>query len=598
MRYRIGATRLAVGVLLAAAPIASAAEPAPAPERPMPDKSIAFYVGKNRTASGATMLGGFGHEPSSHWTEIVPRRQHPPGSTITVGATGEADLPGRLTEIPQVPETAKYITSNYSEFAGFPAPLTNGGLNEHQVAARDVWSDSRPELVEMTPPGQTGPNYSDLSRIAMERARSAREAVEILGRLIDEHGYTTYGGNSHLFADENEGWVFIEFAGGQGMWAAERLGPDDVRVSYPGYIGDFPTDHQRDPDHLGSANLVDFAVRQGWWDPDSGEPFNLQEVYGTPFPGHPGRSTPDDEAPWRHPPTLEQELRALGEVTLTDMQRMVRDPRWSDDRAGYGHVAELRDDLPHPDLATLWVANTAAITAPYIPFHIGAATVPPEYSQHRYLTSGAAADYLDPEYAAQEATRSATYLSKRLMYYTCDRPEVFLSEVTRAFEGFEARIMADVEEVERRAAEAYREGRDERARALLTEWSGDWAMEGLALTEHLVEDVEARTKERFGIREPEVEVPPGVTARPRSLDMSLPEDAVAARDRVHCDLGGGWAEGTTVDRKGQAGDPDAVPDYRAADEREQGFPWPPVVGAAVGGLLVGAAVMFFVRRRA
>ncbi|MER6988068.1 C69 family dipeptidase [Saccharopolyspora hirsuta] len=595
---RPGALALAAAVVVLTAPAAAAAPAAPPPTRPMPDKSIAFYVGKNRTENGATLLGGFGHEPSSHWLEIVPRQQHEPGSTITVGATEEADLPGRLTQIPQVPETAKYITSNYSEFAGFPAPLTNGGLNEFQVAARDVWSDSRPELVEMTPPGQTGPNYSDLSRIAMERAHSAREAVEILGELIDEHGYTTYGGNSHLFADADEGWVFIEFAGGKGLWAAERLGPDDVRVSYPGYIGDFPLDYQDNPDYAGSPNLVDFAVEQGWWDPASGKPFNLQEVYGTPFPGHPGRSTPDDEAPWRHPPTLEDELRQLGKVSLVDMQRMVRDPRWSDDRSGYGQVAELKSDLPHPELATLWVANTAAVTAPYIPFHIGAETVPPEYSQHRYLTSGAAANYLSPEYAAQEATRSATYLSKRLMYYTCDRPEVFLTDVTKALEGFEARIMAEIGDTEKQAAEAYAAGDVQRARALLTDWSNGWAMEGVDLTEYLVEDVEARTKEQFGIRRPAVEPPPGVTAKAESLDMSLPEGSISARDRVNCDLGNGWAEGSTVDRKGQLGDPDAVPDYHASARTGGSFPWLPVSIAALGGLVIGAGAALLARRRA
>ncbi|MEV5536117.1 C69 family dipeptidase [Saccharopolyspora shandongensis] len=599
LRHRFGALGSAMAMAVLAAPIA-VADPATPPQqqvRPMPDKSIAFYVGKNRTENGATLLGGFGHEPSSHWLEIVPRQQHEPGSTITVGATEEADLPGRLTQIPQVPETAKYITSNYSEFAGFPAPLTNGGLNEYQVAARDVWSDSRPELVEMTPPGQTGPNYSDLSRIAMERAHTAREAVQILGDLIDRHGYTTYGGNSHLFADANEGWVFIEFAGGKGLWAAERLGPDDVRVSYPGYIGDFPVDHRNDPDHMGSPNLVDFAVQQGWWNPADGRPFNVQQVYGTPFPGHPGKSTPDDEAPWRHPPTLEEELRRLGEVSLVDMQRMVCDPRWSDDRSGYGQVAELKADLAHPELATLWVANTAAITAPYIPFHIGAETVPPEYGQHRYLTSGAAANYLSPEYAAQEATRSATYESKRLMYYTCDRPEVFLADVTKAFEGFEAQMLGEIGGVEQQAAEAYRAGDAPRARALLTDWSNKWAMDGLDLTEYLVADVEGRTKEQFGIRKPAVEPPPGVTARAESLDMSLPEGSISARDRVNCDLGNGWADGTTVDRKGQVGDPNAVPDFRAATRTDRPFPWLPVTIAAVVGLALGAAAMFFARRR-
>ena len=48
----------------------------------------------------------------------------------------------------------------------------------------------------MTPDPQTGPNYSDLSRIVMERARSAEEAVELVGELIDTWGYSTYGGNS------------------------------------------------------------------------------------------------------------------------------------------------------------------------------------------------------------------------------------------------------------------------------------------------------------------------------------------------------------------------------------------------------------------
>ena len=153
-------------------------------------------------------------------------------------------MPGEFIEIPQVRRTFRYLTMNYSEYEGFPPPLTNGGLNEHNVAARDVWSPSRQELVAMTPNPQTGPQYSDLSRIAMERARTAREAVEIIGALIDEYGYSTYGGNSHMFADKDEGWVLINFAGGQGLWVAERLGTDEVRMSYPGYIREIPAGFQ------------------------------------------------------------------------------------------------------------------------------------------------------------------------------------------------------------------------------------------------------------------------------------------------------------------------------------------------------------------
>src|SRR5688572_4606010 len=184
--------------------------------------SYGIYVGNKLTADGSVFLAGYGDEPSSHWLEIVPARDWPAGATIKVGATAAANYPGELIEIPQVRRTAKYLTMNYSAFAGFPAPLTNGGLNEHHVAARDIWSPSRKELREMTPRPQRGLNYSDLSRIVMERARSAREAVEIVGSLINQYGYATYGGNSHLFADADEGWVLIEFAGGKGLWVAQR----------------------------------------------------------------------------------------------------------------------------------------------------------------------------------------------------------------------------------------------------------------------------------------------------------------------------------------------------------------------------------------
>ncbi|GAA4835369.1 hypothetical protein GCM10025787_14050 [Saccharopolyspora rosea] len=591
-------------MLLGPAPAAGAA-PGPGAHTPTParksgsDKSFAVYIGKNLTADGHTFLGGFGHEPSSHWLDIVPHRTHPPGATTQVGATGEADMPGELSRIPQAPETARYITSNYSEFSGFPAPLTNGGLNEYGVAARDVWSDSRPELVEQTPNPQHGPNYSDLSRIAVERAHSAREAVQIVGSLIDEYGYTDYGGNSHLFADANEGWVLVEFAGGRGLWAAERLGPDDVRVSYPGYIDHFPTDWAHDPNYLASPNLVSYAQQRGWWEP--GTPFDPQRVYGTPFPGKPVRpgqpADPGDPSPYRHPPSLEAEFRMLRPVRLQDVMRIVRDPRWSDDRSGYGQVAELDDSLPNAELAKLWVANTAAVTAPYIPIYIGTQWIPPEYRQHRYLTHNSAAEYLDPQFAEQEATESATQTFKRLMYATCSRPRQYLGTVTRAFEGFEAQILDGQRDVEQRAAGQFRNGDAAGARSTLTRASTGWAVDGLRLGDHLLDDELRKSEQHGGIREPQVAVPPGETTNPDSTDMSLRSEDTA-RDRINCDLGGGWADGGTLAKKGEYGDPADVPDFEAADDSAPaGGGWWAYALAGLGGLVVGVAAMALLRRR-
>ncbi|MQA07816.1 MAG: peptidase U34 [Pseudonocardiaceae bacterium] len=599
-------TTVAVGLLLAAPPASTAQHTSPARKPPAPhaaspgDKSFAVYIGKNLTENKHPFLGGFGHEPSSHWIDIVPRRTYQRGTTMRVGATGEADIPGQLTRIPQASNTARYITSNYSEFAGFPAPLTNGGLNEHGVAARDVWSDSRQELVDQTPTPQRGPTYSDLSRIAMERAHSAREAVRILGDLVNKYGYTTYGGNSHMFADANEGWVFIEFAGGERLWAAERLGPDDVRVSYPGYIGDFPANWRNNPDYMASPNLVDYAVRRGWWRSNSGKPFNLRDAYGTPFPGQPveigEKADPKDEGPYRHPPSLEAEFRKLNPVKLQDVMRIVRDPRWADDRSGYGHVAELDDSLPDPAMAKLWVATTSAITAPYIPVYIGTRTAPPEYRQHRYLTHDSASEFLDPEFAEQESTEYATQTYKQLLYSTCARPEKYLDGVTSALEGFEAEIIDGIQDSESEAGEKFRSGSKRDAQIVLTDVTSEWSLKGLDLANYLLDDQRERTRADGGVHIPRVPVPEGATANTQSMDMSLRSEE-SARDRVNCDVGGGWSDGGTLARKGTYGDPEDVPDYAQGAAGEDSESWWLFGITGVGGILVGAGAMWFATRR-
>jgi hypothetical protein len=481
-----------------------------------PAKSIAIYVGRALTADGSVLLGGFGHEPSSHWYEVTPRRSFPAGTTIEVGITRDARIPGRRLRIPQVPATYRFITTNYSEFAGFPPPLTNGGLNEHHVAARDVWSPSRPELVAMTPRPQTGLNYSDLSRIAMERATTAREAVEIVGRLIEEHGYATYGGNSHLFADPEEGWVLIDYAGGQGLWAAERLGPDEVRVLYPGHIGDFPVDFRSDPDHMGSDNLVSFAVEQGWWDPERGEPFNLHEVYGRTFPSHPSREDPHNL--FRYPPRLEEEVAALAPVRLQDMMALVRDPRWSNDGAGYGQVAHLREGVP-AELGVLWMSITGAVASPFVPVHLGVRDVPAEYKQHRYMTKASDRAFLDGEYAPLEGTRSAFRSHKRLLYHTCEHPERFLETVTADLEAFETRLVSEQGALEEEVADLVAAGLADSAASVLTRYTEGRLLAALELGEALVTRVETETREDFGIRMPATEVPAGASWRPESEAM-------------------------------------------------------------------------------
>ena len=456
--------------------------------------SYAIYVGRNLTADGATLLGGTGDEPSSHWLEIVPRTKHASGVTIRVGADARADFPGELMEIPQAPETAGYITMNYSEFAGFPAPLTNGGLNEYGVAVRDVWSESRKELQDMTPKPQHGLNYSDLSRIVMERARSAREAVEIVGALIDRYGYATYGGNSHFFADAVGGWVLIDFAGGQGLWIAERVGPDEIRMSYPGYILEIPLDFAKHPDrYRGSRNFISFAIEHGWYDPKSGRPFDVNTVYQTGK----GRSPAVR--------VIEERLKqrtAAHKLTLRDFMDTVRDPLVSGDQNGYGQVASLRAGATRSEMHLLWVAATGSITTPFVPYWTGNETVLPEYGKHRYLSSRESEGFVTKDFQIQEASQFAYVTFKRLMYYTCDKPDKFLPEVTEALTAFENQSIAEVVSVEARAAKLFAAGEQALARDVLTSYSNQRALDALHLGEALLASIEARHRLLYGYRAP------------------------------------------------------------------------------------------------
>ena len=462
--------------------------------------SYSIYIGNNLTADGKVLVGGYGDEPSSHWLEIVPERTHPPGTTITVGVTANADFPGQLTQIPQVERTAKYIGVNYSYYKGVPAPLINGGLNQHHVAVRDVWSPSRKELQEMTPKEQTGPNYSDLARIVLGRATSARHAVEIVGDLITKFGYSTYGGNSHLFADCNEGWIVIEFAGGQGLWIAERLGPDEIRVSRPGYIGEIPMNFQDDSNYLGSPNLIEFATAQGWFDPSDDKPFNVNSVYG------------DGQMQWQGVAWMHAELtkRAKNRITLKDMMWAIRHPELTGDMAGYGQIIELRPNI-YPEMGMLWHTQTAPVSAPFTPFFLGTTDIPPEYKKHRYLTAGESALFMNPETdipeqrstvsQAIESTRSAFATFKRLFYLTMQHPEKFLPEVTEAVEAFEAKLIDQIPVIEKTADTLYKAGEPELARNYLTSFSNTEATSALSLAEALSASIEARTRLLYGFDE-------------------------------------------------------------------------------------------------
>ena len=78
-----------------------------------------------------------------------------------------------------------------------------GNINEHQVAIGESTWGGHEELVDTT--GNSVIDYGSLIQIALERSKTAREAIEVMTDLVDKYGYAS-SGESFSIADKNEVW--------------------------------------------------------------------------------------------------------------------------------------------------------------------------------------------------------------------------------------------------------------------------------------------------------------------------------------------------------------------------------------------------------
>jgi len=194
----------------------------------------------------------------------IPAADHEPGTMITI-----TDWSGNLRgEIPQVAHTYAVV----------------GLMNEHQLTISETTSEGRLEL--QNPDGLL--HYWDLMRYALQRATTAREAIDVMTSLVNEHGYRSTG-ETFSIADPHEAWIMEMIGPGPGgagaIWVARRV-PDGMICFHANKarIGEFPLD---DPENCRYAeNAISFAIEKGYYDPESGEPFRFCDVYCPPTPAN------------------------------------------------------------------------------------------------------------------------------------------------------------------------------------------------------------------------------------------------------------------------------------------------------------------------
>ena len=121
-----------------------------------------------------------------------------------------------------------------------------GNINEHQVVIGETTFTGRKELID----SKGIIDYGSLMYIALQRSKSAREAIKVMTDLVTEHGYYS-SGESFSIGDKNEAWILELNGKGEGnigaVWVARRI-PDGYISGHANQsrITTFPLD---DPDN-------------------------------------------------------------------------------------------------------------------------------------------------------------------------------------------------------------------------------------------------------------------------------------------------------------------------------------------------------------
>ena len=385
-------------------------------------------VGKKASVDGSAMVSHTVDGWYDHRIRIVPGGKHKKGEMVPIEKnicyqTMPTKPLIKMGEIPQAEVTYTYF------HVGYPF------MNEHQLMIGESTWGGRDET--FCDAGWMV--IEQLQVLALQRTKTAREAIKLMGELAEKYGYGD-SGEALAIADPEEVWLF-EICGPGPLWkpgsdkpganwVARRIPDDCISViANRARIGEIDWDDKEN--FMYSENVRDFAKEQGWW--KEGEPFVYRLAYDDPdaqrhYPIcgrrewrffdlfapsqklsptagiYPLFVKPDEKLSVKDiirlnrdsyegtPYDLSKTLaggpfecpvyyRANADQRPEGLKSVYWERNISVYRASYTFVSQSRSWLPDPIGGVLWFSEDMASTSVYMPIYCGVTSVPKAYSE-------------------------------------------------------------------------------------------------------------------------------------------------------------------------------------------------------------------------
>ena len=217
-----------------------------------------FIISKGATTDSSTMIT---YSADSHvlYGELYlrPARDYPRRTMLDIYEWDTGKYLGKI----------KQVTHTYSVV---------GNINEHQVAIGETTYTGREELQDTT----AILDYGNLMYITLQRVKTAREAIILMGDLLSEYGYYSTG-ESLSISDPEEVWIMELIGKGVdnkgAVWVARRI-PDGYISGHANQarISTFPLDDAENC--LESKDVISFAGEKGYFS-GKDEEFSFCDAY-------------------------------------------------------------------------------------------------------------------------------------------------------------------------------------------------------------------------------------------------------------------------------------------------------------------------------